>query len=244
MVILLGKCRQLLALYPTVKIWVAFGTGKSFTYHFINAMYEMVGKDRSLTLPVFHSFTGCDTTSAFFGRSKKSAWETWNSFPDVTQAFIYIALHPFADVDFDDEHFKLLERFTVILYDKTSDSEHVNETREDLFCQKSRTMEKLPLTRDALLQHSKRAAYQAGVWSISDRSEHKCPTPEGWGWTLKGQSLSWKPVWSMLPIASKACSELVKCNCKSQIGCVGRRACRKAGCSCTELCTFHCLKMA
>ena len=44
-------------------------------------------------------------------------------------------------------------------------------------------------------------------------------SPEGWGWTLDEDSNSWVPVWNMLPVVSKACSELVKCSCKIQSGC-------------------------
>ncbi|KAG0715861.1 hypothetical protein GWK47_010975 [Chionoecetes opilio] len=32
-----------------------------------------------------------------------------------------------------------------------------------LFCQKNRTMENIPPTQQALLQHTKRAVYQAGI---------------------------------------------------------------------------------
>ena len=52
-----------------------------------------------------------------------------------------MALHPFADVNIHSTHFQVLEQFTVFLYDKTSDVEHVNEARKVLFCQKERTME-------------------------------------------------------------------------------------------------------
>ena len=239
-VILIGKFHNLIALCQNVSIWVAFGTGKNFTYHYINSIYEDLGKDKSLALPVFHSFTGCDTTSAFFGRGKKSAWEAWNCFQDVTRAFTYMALHPYAEIDVGTENFQLLERFTVILYDKTSDLQHVDEARK-LFCQKEKTMERLPPTQDALLQHLKRVAYQAGIWCTSEQSEQHAPTPEGWGWTLDEDS-QWAPVWNTLPVVSKACSELVKCGCKSQSGCGARCACRKAHWKCTELCSCHCEK--
>ena len=46
--------------------------------------------------------------------------------------------------------------------------------------------------------------------------------------------MSWKPVWSTLPEASKACSELLKCSCKK--GCTGRCRCFKSDLKCTELC--------
>ena len=156
MVILISKFSHLITLCQDVKIWVAFGTGKNFTYYYINAMYEDLGREKSLALPIFHSFTGCDTTSAFFGRGKKSAWEAWNCYHDVTHAFTTMALLPYTKVDVDARHFQLLERFTVILYDKTSNLQHVNEARKELFCQKGKTMDRLPPTQDALLQHLKR----------------------------------------------------------------------------------------
>ena len=41
----------------------------------------------------------------------------------------------------DAQHFQLLEHFTVILYDKASNLESVNEAQRELFCQKNNTME-------------------------------------------------------------------------------------------------------
>ena len=39
------------------------------------------------TLPMFYAFTGCDTFSAFCGRGKKTAWNTWKTHPEVTEVF-------------------------------------------------------------------------------------------------------------------------------------------------------------
>ena len=63
------------------------GTRKNYKYLNINSFCHALGEQKSLTLPIFHSFTGCDTTSAFFGKGKKVAWEAWNSYPEVTRAF-------------------------------------------------------------------------------------------------------------------------------------------------------------
>ena len=122
--------------------------------------------------------------------------------------------HPHAPLTVETQHFQILERFSVILYDKTSSQESVNEARRELFCQKNRKMETIPPTQVALLQHTKRVAYQAGIWTTSNLSLQQSPSPEGCGWTLDKQSSSWLPVWTMLPLASKACTELVKCGCK------------------------------
>ena len=175
-VILVGKFYFFKTLCADIDIWVAFGTGKHFMYYHINYICHMLGEDKCLALPVFHSLTGSDTTSAFFGRGKKMAWGAWNCYPDVTEALTYMALNPYAQLSVDAQHFRQLEYFTVILYDKTSHLENVDEARKYLFCQNNKTMQTIPPTQNALLQHSKRAAYQAALWTTS---EQHAPSPEG-----------------------------------------------------------------
>ena len=140
------------------------------------------------------------------------------------------------------ENFQLLERFTVILYDRTSSLKSINEARRVLFCQRSKTMETIPPTQDVLLQHCKRVAYQAGIWTTSNLVEQQTPSPEENGWTLDEDTKSWRPVWTTLPVASKACTELVKCSCRSVKGCGARCSCNKANWKCTELCKCNCNK--
>ncbi|KAJ8037689.1 hypothetical protein HOLleu_18575 [Holothuria leucospilota] len=240
-VILIGKFHHLLTLNPDANIWVAFGTGKHFSFIHVNEICMALGEDTSVALPVFHSFTGCDTTSAFYRKGKNVAWDAWKCYPAVTQAFTYMAMNPYARLETDTQHFKLLERFVVVLYDKNSNLESINEARRELFCQKNRPMENIPPTLDALLQHSKRAAFQAGTWTTSNLTIQESPTP-GWGWTRCGDNQRWAPVWITQPITSKACSELVKCVCKSNRGCGGRCACKRAHWKCTELCSCTCEK--
>ena len=176
-VILVGMFHHFVALCREVNIWVAIGSGKKFIYYHINRIYESLGMNKSLALPVFHCFTGCDTTSAFFGRGKKASWEVWKCYAP---------------------------------------------------------------TQDALLQHTKCVAYQAGIWCSSNQSMLNAPSPEGWGWTITEEK-TYIPVWSTLPLASKACSKVVKCACKNASGCGTRCACKKARWNCTELCKRHCL---
>ncbi|KAG0724638.1 hypothetical protein GWK47_040164 [Chionoecetes opilio] len=209
-VILIGKYHSLTSQHQMAAIWVAFGTGKNFMYLDINAICYALGKDRSTALPMFHSFTGCDTTSAFFGKGKKSVWEAWNAYVEVTEAFNNLMNHPYMTVTVNCKEFQLLERFTVIIYNKKSNLDSVNEARRELFSQKNRTMENIPPTQEALLQHTLRAVYQAGIWATSDHCEQKPPTSEGFGWTLESATKTWRPVCSNLPVASQACSRLIK----------------------------------
>lgn len=146
-VILIGQFHSVIGQYPNAALWVAFGTGKHFCYYSINTICAHLGQVKSRCLPAFHAFTGCDTTSSFFGKTKKSAWNTWNVYQDVNTAFLYMADNPCNGVNLTSPFFLLLERFTVLLYDKSSVLESVNEARLDLFCKKNKSLESLPPTQ-------------------------------------------------------------------------------------------------
>ena len=53
-VILTGKLSKLQSICPTASIWVAFGTGKHFTYYHINRIASVLGKDKSTALPALY----------------------------------------------------------------------------------------------------------------------------------------------------------------------------------------------
>ena len=63
-----------------------------------------------------------------------------------------------------------------MMYDKSSEAAGVDDARLDLFARKQRSYEAIPPTKAALLQHVKRAAYQAGcIWSQATAFQ---PEPE------------------------------------------------------------------
>ncbi len=69
------------------ELWIAFGTGSNFRYIPVHEIAAAMDPRVCATLHVFHAFTGCDNTSSFGGRGKKTAWNTWKVFPEVTAAF-------------------------------------------------------------------------------------------------------------------------------------------------------------
>ncbi|XP_068746033.1 uncharacterized protein [Montipora capricornis] len=103
-----------------------------------------------------------------------------------------------------------LERLVIIMYDKSSPLDSVNETRMNLFCKHSRAIGNLPPTQNGLLKHVERAVLQAGIWTTSDASNQDIPYPDRFGWKIGD---TWKPVWITIPEVSKACQELIKCSC-------------------------------
>ena len=38
---------------------------------------KTITPSKAMALPAFHALTGCDTTSTFFGKGKKTAWSVW-----------------------------------------------------------------------------------------------------------------------------------------------------------------------
>ena len=93
----------------------------------------------------------------------------------------------------------------VLLYDRTSNFECVNQARKQLFTQKGRSIEGIPPSKAALIQHTKRATYQAGYrWGHVMIEAPELPSPSDWGWTRKEPN-GWEVCWITLPEATKAC---------------------------------------
>ena len=211
------------------ELWVAFGVKSRFRYIAIHEMVATMTQTQCLTLPVFHAFTRCDTVSAFAGRGKKTAWVTWKSFLEVTSAFNELLCMP---SEVSEGSMLLLERFVVLMYDRTSESMEVNDARKQLFSQKSRTLDNIPPTLAALKQHIKRTCYQVNCWNQALVMDPEMPEPSDWGWTK--ETIWWQPLWTTLPEASKSCHDLISCRCKK--GCTGHCKCAKAALKCTALC--------
>ena len=209
-VILAGVFFKLTATNLLADIWVTFGTDKNFRLYSINAICTYLGEERARALPIFHALTGCDNTSAFRGKGKKSAWQAWRAYEEVTETFEFLATYPFEHLDSDSEHFQRIERLIVVLYSKTCHLMSVNDAREELFCHKNRKMDMIPPMQDALHQHVKRAVYQAGIWTTSTQVQQMIPSSEDFGWSKDPLSQSWVPVWLTIPEVSKACSELIR----------------------------------
>ena len=212
------------------EIWIAFGTGKHFRYLPVHSIAEHLGPQRSRALPVFHSITGCDTVSFFSGRGKTSAWDVWNVFPQITDTFAMLAAVP---DEIPEEAMGVIERFVVLLYSRASSQMTVNKARQDLFSKGKRTIENIPPSQAALLQHTKRAVFQAGhIWANALVPKPTLPSPSDWRWEKDGKG--WKPVWTLLRQAQQMCYELIHCGCKK--GCTRRCKCVKASLACTALC--------
>ena len=81
----------------------------------------------------------------------------------------------------------ILEKFAVMIYDKSSTATGVDNARLEMFAWKQRPYQATPPTRSALLQHVKHAAYQAGcIWSQSTLHQPETQSPAHSGWAKNG----------------------------------------------------------
>ena len=154
--VLVVSCIRLLNI---TELWLAFGTGKHLRFIPAHEIADSLGLQRSKTLPMFHSFTGCDIVSGFATAGKKKAWETLQAFDDVIPSLISLSTSP---EEIPDGVMITLEQFTILLCDRTSQLQSINEARKHLFTKRNRTMESISPTKAALIEHTKRSVCQGG----------------------------------------------------------------------------------
>ena len=107
-------------------------------------MHELtitLGPERSNGILFFHAFTGCDIVSSFSGKSKKSAWHTWDVCPEASDVFTKLSSYP---THVEKEDIERLEKFVVRMYDRSSSTEAVDDARLELFSRKQRSYEAIP----------------------------------------------------------------------------------------------------
>ena len=160
-----------------VEVWTAFGTGRSFHFIAAHEIARVLGPDQCMALPMFHAFVGCDTVSFFGGKPTMTLHQHFQcslaTTPESVESFIY----------------KPLERFVILLYDRSSNLECVNRARKQLFTQKGRSVKDIPPTKAALIRHTKPAMYQAGFcWGQVMIAAPELPSLSDWGWTRKEPS--------------------------------------------------------
>ena len=86
------------------------------------------------------------------GKRKKTAYETWKVFPEATPVFLCLSSNP---KTVSDEDLAVLERYVVLLYQKTSSECNINVARQVLFAQGSKTIGNITPTKDAFVQQIK-----------------------------------------------------------------------------------------
>ena len=138
------------------KLWLAFGQGGNLRWIPIHDSRNNIGPDKAKGITFFHACNGCDV-SAFRGKGKSTALQKWDVYPEATIVFANLSTYPPV---LGDEEKKVLERFVILMYDKSSTATDIDSVRLDLFARKQRAYDAIPTTSAALEYHTKHAAYQ------------------------------------------------------------------------------------
>lgn len=126
----------------------------------VHVIAHGLGPSKAMALPAFHALTGCDTTSAFLGKGKKTAWSVWQSLPELTLPLQLLSC-PNPTLEMIKTHTPMLQRFFMQLYGVSEEGiTTVDAARLSLFFHKGRDFEQMPPSSDALHQHLLRVAYQ------------------------------------------------------------------------------------
>jgi hypothetical protein len=114
--------------------------------------------------------------------------------------FFYRKLSQYPPVIGEDDQ-SILEKFVVTMHDRFSATDSTDVARLELFARKQRSYDSILPTQAALIQHIKRAAYQAGyIWGQATICQMETNSPADWGW--KKQDDMWQIFWTaLLPIA-------------------------------------------
>jgi hypothetical protein len=212
------------------EVWMSSGTAK--LPNFIPVHEIELPAPIMDNLMAYHAMTGCDTTSQFAGKGKKTSWKVFMQEPELLKGIG-------DSVECNKEAQSNAEQFVCHLYGHDDDT-FINNVRLKMFVKGKSSIESLPPTQDALSFHIKRANYQAYIWKQALVADPQLPTADGQGWKLEEGKL--KPVLVSLEAIPKACKELVSCSCKSgcqtnRCGClkIGHKRCTSA-CYCKGLC--------
>ena len=161
----------------------AFGSGTTFRYIDATAMAQALADAKCGGLPAFHALTGCDLTSPFDGKGKRTAWTALYAYDDATSPLCTLSIMPTTESVMN--VLPIIERLIVITYVLRGYESHVNGERLVLFIQKGREIEHIPPTQDALAQQVLRVGYEAGhLWGPSNDKAPRLPSPEDFEWTL------------------------------------------------------------
>ena len=193
------------------KLCIGFGTAKNYRDIPVHDIHSRLGPTMSPSLPLLHALSGCDTTSQLLLEcGKNTAWSAWESMPEMTDTFLELSDNP-DSFTIESIHMQRLERFHVIMYSKSCSAATVNQARQQLFSHGLRSLEAIPPSQAALLEHLKRSILQACfIWMHAATCHHVIPNFSACGWELDERSQQWVPFCSTLADASKACALLLQ----------------------------------
>ena len=126
-------------------------------------MAGILGEDKCNALIGLHGVTGCDTTGKMFKERKKS----WVKELLVSNMEVLTSFKDLATEDSYENSINGIEKLFARVYCPQTKLCSVAQERWYLFRKHNSDCEKLPPTHGALVQHIKRAKFQAMLWGAA-----------------------------------------------------------------------------
>ncbi len=176
----------------------------------LNNIVSILGVTTYKALALFHAFIGSDSTSAFKYKGKRYCFKRKDEVPSLLSEFGTITSTPFHT---SPELRKVVHYFVCKLFsdEHITDEAKVDLVRMRVFCHRTRDVEGIPPTSDALDQHLKSSVFQASIWAAAHEPLALVPSPSYHGWMEKDGQLV--PIWTTLPLARDVFDQDVKCAC-------------------------------
>ena len=132
----------------------------------IHKMFHALGEDRSKRLLMFHSLTGCDTTTGMQGITKHTAFQKWLDIV-AKDSSILAAMNNITciltAINFADNQQKgVIERFISRIHH--ADCDTMDDARLKLLLDKCVALQKLPITSHTFENKVRRSMYQSSIF--------------------------------------------------------------------------------
>ena len=214
---------------PATDLLFLTGSGNNRRIICVSKHAKTLGKEKCKALLGFHTFTGCDSVSAFKGKGKVKPLNLLLKSDDFIKLFAKLG----TEWETSESELITTERFVCEMYDQKECSD-VNIARYNLFRLTCRAdYQLLPPNQDCLLHHVKRANYQAAIYRRSLLPYINAPSPDGYGWKIMGDTLVFD--WMSGDPAPPSVLKTVYCKCQKG-GCKGMCSCSIMKLLCTDLC--------
>ena len=89
---------------------------------------QKLGQAACQALPFLHAFT-----SAFKNIGKKKGYDILKCYLDALGTFSAMYMNPFQHLNVEQNEFKIMQRFTILMYSKSSEFTMVNAVRQKMF---------------------------------------------------------------------------------------------------------------
>ena len=160
LVILLGLHSDMVNAKET-RIILRRGKGNNIRLIDISRLVTILGSDLCKAMLGVHAFTGCDCVSAIAGQGKIKAINLLRKNIRFKEAFMSFGM----EWSVTESKFDTMQAFICCLYSLNTSITCVNRMRYEIFRAKQGGISsaQLPPCKDALMQHTKRANYQAAI---------------------------------------------------------------------------------